>query len=106
MKRNKWTAVVAVMLCLIMALAGCGKKAADETTAAKKEEPTHAAEEKTTEAKSEETTEAKKDDNSSGSKTIYVIGKESQYNHWLCLQEGAEACGKEKGYEVVYQAPP
>ncbi|MCD2491639.1 substrate-binding domain-containing protein [Lacrimispora sp. NSJ-141] len=106
MKRNKWTAVVAVMLCLIMALAGCGKKAADETTAAKKEETTKAAEEKTTEAKSDETTEAKKDDNSSGSKTIYVIGKESQYNHWLCLQDGAEACGKEKGYEVVYQAPP
>lgn len=38
--------------------------------------------------------------------TIYVIGKENQYDHWLTLRAGAEAAGKDLGYEVVYEAAP
>ena len=38
--------------------------------------------------------------------TIYVIGKENQYDHWLTLRAGAEQAGKDFGYEVVYEAAP
>lgn len=38
--------------------------------------------------------------------TIYVIGKENQYDHWLTLRAGAEAAGEDYGYEVIYEAPP
>lgn len=37
---------------------------------------------------------------------IYVIGKENQYDHWLTLKAGAEAAGKDFGYEVIYEAAP
>lgn len=38
--------------------------------------------------------------------TIYVIGKENQYDHWLTLKAGAYAAGEDYGYEVVYEAAP
>lgn len=38
--------------------------------------------------------------------TIYVVGKENQYDHWLTLKAGAEAAGEEFGYDVVYEAAP
>lgn len=38
--------------------------------------------------------------------TIYVIGKENQYDHWLTLKAGAEQAGEDFGYEVVYEAAP
>ena len=42
-----------------------------------------------------------------GSKgTIYVIGKENQYDHWLTLKAGAYAAGEDFGYEVIYEAAP
>lgn len=42
----------------------------------------------------------------SGDKTIYVVGKENQYDHWLTLKAGAEQAGKDFGYNVVYEAAP
>lgn len=38
--------------------------------------------------------------------TIYVIGKENQYDHWLTLKAGAEQAGADFGYEVIYEAAP
>ena len=105
MKRSKWMAAAATALCLVMALSGCGGKDEDkqETNAETKAETK--AETSAETAAPKEETEADAGD-SSGSKVIYVIGKESQYNHWLCLQDGAEDCGKDNGYEIIYQAPP
>lgn len=105
MKRSKWMAAAATALCLVMALSGCGGKDEDkkETNAETKAE-TKAETSAETAAPKEETGADAGD--ASGSKVIYVIGKESQYNHWLCLQDGAEECGKDNGYEIIYQAPP
>lgn len=105
MKRSKWMAAAATALCLVMALSGCGGKDEDkkETNAETKAE-TKAETSAETAAPKEETGADAGD--ASGSKVIYVIGKESQYNHWLCLQDGAEDCGKDNGYEIIYQAPP
>lgn len=105
MKRSKWMAAAATALCLAMALSGCGGKDEDkkETNAETKAE-TKAETSAETAAPKEETGADAGD--ASGSKVIYVIGKESQYNHWLCLQDGAEDCGKDNGYEIIYQAPP
>lgn len=38
--------------------------------------------------------------------TIYVIGKENQYDHWLTLKAGALQAGEDFGYEVIYEAAP
>lgn len=38
--------------------------------------------------------------------TIYVVGKENQYDHWLTLKAGCEQAGADFGYKVVYEAAP
>lgn len=99
MKKRKLAQMLAVSLCAAMTFTACGSTNEGE---AKDNGEKGTAEKET--GKNDSADSAA--DKENGSKTIYVIGKEAQYNHWLCIEDGAQAAGKDTGYEVIYQAPP
>lgn len=99
MKKRSIALGLALSLCMSFTLMACSK----EAEVAQEPEPAEEQQEVTEPAEEQqETTEPAGD----GSKVIYVVGKENQYDHWLTLKAGAEQAGKDLGYEVVYEAAP
>lgn len=94
MKKRSIALWLALALSMSAMMAACGSKPEAEAPA-----PAPAEAESETEA-------AASTEESGGSKVIYVVGKENQYDHWLTLKAGAEQAGKDFGYEVVYEAAP
>ncbi len=99
--------IFALATCVVLAAAtvmGCGSSSKETTAAA-----TEAATEAETKAEAEETTaaEAEASEGESASKEwkIALITMDSIDQHWVTLNEGAQAEAKAKGVSVTFMAP-
>ncbi len=88
--------LIALLLSLVMVfgLVACGNDAGNETTGAPADDTTAA-------APADDTTAAPADEGG----TIAVIAKGETHAFWQAVKAGAEAAGKEAGYDVTFRGP-
>lgn len=97
--KMKKRALLAILLGAAVAFGGCGSSSGGQSSSG----PAPSQESAPATSASQAATESEAPAN--GSKVIYVIGKENQYNHWLAIKRGSIEAGEALGYQVNYLAP-